>query len=357
MFSRSLLLARLALLALAWGAAPRAEAASHLGDAARASDIVAEATVAGPADEFGLTPMTLGRAARRPEGLGGSLLVRLPSPAPEGTAFLLFLVPDELARSLGAWTPVDPHAGIVPLDGRAGAPADLLALADLAVDPPADPAALGERLAFLIGRGEAATAFALEELLDRPELLRRHAPRAVPELRTLLLTRRVSPPTAALAVRALGEVGERGDDVRVIDVVASGAPDVIVEAAADAMTGLANAATAEHLEHALGAAPALAMPGLLRLAGPARAFSLSAQLCEHAGSSRQPVRLAALSSLADLRATTCLPSLRALVAHEDALTSRAAGLALEAASLPPEAAGLAPGAGPGGASLEPGIAR
>lgn len=310
-------------------ATPCARAASPFAHGCRSAEAIVCARVSGPADEMGLTPVVAERWIKRGPGVEAneSLLARLPARAARPGRWLLLLVPDGVDPNLRAWAPVDPETGWIPLDGTAGAPADLLNCAAWALDPP-EPAELRPRLVEVLGRGDTPAAFALGELMDRPEMLREDGPRVGDAVRRMLASRLVTPQTAALGVRALGEIARGGDDARLIDLVASGAPEVVVDAVVEVLPRLSREGTGEMIEHALGGATDAAIPGLLRLVGAARARSLAWYLLESLQSSRRPVRLAALGALRDLGDASSLPAVRALASHPDAETARAAQRAL-----------------------------
>jgi hypothetical protein len=311
---------------------PRGACAASLRLLVREADLILTTSLPATAQQADLVGLRAERVLKRTGAFEQEVPTRLPAAIrrlPEGTRLLLFLTAD--SKDPGARALLDPDAGALRLDGSAGSEADLLAAVSLALDPsPGSAGSYGPALAALLGRGDAVTGLALELLLEREDLARA-VPRAdVDRLWGVVTARRVSPETAALAIDLLAVARPPQADVRLIDLVASEAPDVVVDAAARALPRLAGPGTAPQLLHAVGGAPDAAVPGLLRLMGAAHASELLPHLHDRLRASRSAERLAALSAVAEIGDASSIAFVEPLLESEDPQTRDAARTALVA---------------------------
>ena len=116
-----------------------------------------------------------------------------------------------------------------------------------------------------------------------------------------------------------------------IELVASGVPPDVVDAAVDVLLMLADDAddADDALLHAIGRVPRRHLPDVIRLAGAGGTAELLEEIHPLLDASRPELRLAAIEACGGIGDSSSVPLLRALRSHEDETTSAAARRALQ----------------------------
>ena len=334
----------LTALVLATSADP-VPAALTLDLVVREAEVIAAGAIAGPSDEFGLAPFRVTRlysasglaegerasaeTAVRPPGRSTTeapafLAVRVPRTLPIGQDVLLFLVADPLTRSLGGLTPLDPEAGVVMLDGRAGLPADILAAVELELDPPAEPALRVAAYLRLVGAGDLLTTHAASRIAQDPEWRELVPPHARAAVLRLLESGRMGEDATCAVVDLADALWSRDTAATLVELVAAGTPPTATECAAAALSRHRDPSVVTLLRDALHRAPDASAPALLRLVAAAGAVELLDEVHSRLSASSAPLRLKAIAACGDLGQPSSLPLLDVLASSGDPATRDAA---------------------------------